>query len=89
MKVHVAHILVEHAYEAEDLVKMMEQGKSFEALAQKYSKCPSGARGGDLGLVELSRFDEVFAEAVRPLQPGAMSSIVRTRFGHHLIYRKA
>lgn len=89
MKVHVSHILVDHAYEAEDLLKKIERGEGFEVLARKYSKCSSAARGGDLGLVEISRFDEVFAEAIKALEVGALSGVVRTRFGHHLILRKS
>ena len=32
------HILVEHEYEALDLLKKMEQGESFESLANAFSE---------------------------------------------------
>ena len=46
--VKARHILVTNEYEAEDLLKKMHEGVSFEELAKKFSKCPSSARGGDL-----------------------------------------
>lgn len=88
MKLAVAHILVEQKYEAEDLLRKLEEGASFEELAKKHSKCPSAAQGGDLGVIDSRRLDEDFAEAASLLKPGQISGTVRTRFGYHLIQRK-
>lgn len=85
MKIHVAHILVEQNYEAEDLLKKLKNGDSFADLARKFSKCPSSARGGDLGEIEAQRLDQTFAEAALALEGDVVSPIVRTRFGYHLI----
>ncbi len=87
MKIHVRHILCDQRYEAEDLLKKMKQGEAFADLAQKYSKCPSAARGGDLGEVDSSRFVEPFAEAAEMLNAGEVSPVVGTRFGYHIIQR--
>ncbi|MBX2987811.1 MAG: peptidylprolyl isomerase [Bdellovibrionaceae bacterium] len=96
MKRHLAHILVEHRYEAEDLLRQLrglkepsEFGPVFEKLARRHSRCPSAAQGGDLGLIDLRRLDPVFSEEAEGLAVNALSPIVRTRFGHHLIWRKA
>ncbi len=87
-KMHLAHILVEHKYEAEDLLrKLASPGAEFGELAKKFSRCSSNSRGGDLGEIELHRLDDDFADAARNLSVGALSPIVRTRFGHHLIKR--
>lgn len=88
MKLHLAHILVEQKYQAEDLQKKLAQGGKFEDLARQFSKCPSSSEGGDLGLVSLGRLDPEFAEAAETLKQGQISGIVRTRFGYHLILRK-
>jgi parvulin-like peptidyl-prolyl isomerase len=85
MKIHVAHILVQHKYEAEDLVKKLKSGQAFETLAQKYSVCPSAKSGGDLGCVEESRLDPDFLETAKVLKIKEVSNPVRTRFGYHLI----
>ena len=41
-KVAAKHILVDHEYEASDLLKKLNEGKTFEDLAKDYSNCPSG-----------------------------------------------
>lgn len=87
MKLHVAHILLQQKYEAEDVQRKLKEGVDFAQLAQKYSQCPSGQQGGDLGEVPVSRLDATFAEAAETLKPGEVSAIVRTRFGHHIIKR--
>jgi parvulin-like peptidyl-prolyl isomerase len=85
----LSHILVEHRYEAEDLLRNLADGKSFAELARARSRCASAARGGDLGPVALSRLDPDFAEAAAALAPGETSAVARTRFGYHLIFRHA
>lgn len=87
MKIHVRHILTEQKYEAEDVLKKLQQGEAFEELARKFSKCPSSARGGDLGEVDAGRFVAPFAEAAVALPVGEVSPVVGTQFGYHVIKR--
>lgn len=51
MKAQARHILVKTAEEAEQLKQRIAKGEAFDVLAKKYSTCPSGKRGGDLGEV--------------------------------------
>jgi len=82
------HILVKHQYEAEDLLRHLEKGESFENLAQKYSLCSSAKAGGDLGnLSGKKNLDDNFLEALQLLKVGQISKAVRSRFGYHLIMR--
>ncbi|MFQ3196077.1 MAG: peptidyl-prolyl cis-trans isomerase C, partial [Colwellia sp.] len=46
---HALHILVKHKEIAEDIIKQLAKGAKFQTLAKKYSSCPSGKKGGDLG----------------------------------------
>lgn len=87
MKIKARHILVEHEYEATDLIRKLEQGDRFEDLAAKFSKCPSRAKGGDLGEFGRGRMVEAFDTAAFELNVGQVSKPVRTRFGYHLILR--
>ncbi len=87
MKLNLSHILVRHEYEAEDIMRLLKEGKTFSTLAQKFSNCPSAKNGGSLGSVSLHQLVSEFAEAAEKLQPGSLSNIVRTQFGYHIIPR--
>ena len=88
MMLSARHILVRHEYEAKDLQKKLQEGKSFEELAKDFSLCPSGARGGDLGEFPKGRMVPAFEKALVQLNVGEVSGIVKTQFGFHLIQRK-
>ncbi|AFX99964.1 peptidylprolyl isomerase [Bdellovibrio bacteriovorus] len=88
MKIRASHILVKHQYEAEDILRALKSGKTFEELARKYSQCPSARAGGDLGVFAEGRMDEVFEEAAFALKVNETTpQAVRTRFGYHIIKR--
>lgn len=63
----------------------IEEGEDFEDLAAEYSGCPSGAAGGDLGMVSRGQTDADFEEAAWNLEVGELSEPVETAFGFHLI----
>ncbi len=86
-EIRASHILVAQEYEALDLIKKLEEGKSFAELAEKFSNCPSGKQGGDLGEFGRGRMVPSFEEAAFALGVGEISKPVKTRFGYHLIHR--
>ncbi|NUM89259.1 MAG: peptidylprolyl isomerase [Bdellovibrionales bacterium] len=65
----------------------MGEGIPFEDLA--FSRCPSGADGGDLGEFGKGMMVRAFEEAAFALKAGETSKPVRTSFGWHLIHRYA
>lgn len=77
--------------EATELLKQLQSGASFEALAGAHSKDPgSAAKGGDLGWVAKGRMVKPFEEAAFALTtPGALSPVVETQFGFHIIKLEA
>lgn len=83
----IRHILVQHNYQAEDIVRLLEKGVDFAQLAEKYSLCSSAKAGGDLGDLAGKSLDEDFELATKRLKVGETSGPVRTRFGYHLIHR--
>lgn len=88
MKIRASHILLKHKYEAEDILRLLKSGQSFEELARRYSTCSSSSVGGDLGLFGPGRMDENFEDAVFALKVGETTTLpVRTRFGYHVIKR--
>ncbi len=87
--INASHILVETEHEAQDLVKKLAEGKSFETLAKEFSKCPSKADGGSLGTFGKGQMVQPFETAAFNLKVGEVSGPVRTQFGYHLIKRTA
>ncbi len=86
MKIY--HILVTHEYEAKDLLLKLKSEDQFFEFAKKYSKCPSGKSGGELGEFKPGRFVEAFEEACKILPQNQISKPVRTQFGWHIILKK-
>ncbi|CAM9972324.1 unnamed protein product [Chrysoparadoxa australica] len=81
------HILVEHKFEADDLISKIQEGTPFEKLAQDFSSCPSGQNGGDLGEFSKGMMVKPFEDAVLKLKEGEVSEPIKTQFGYHLILR--
>jgi peptidyl-prolyl cis-trans isomerase SurA len=65
--------------------KIVEDGESFSALAQKFSDDGSGRNGGDLGWTKRGNFVPEFEAAAYKLEKEEISPIVESEFGFHLI----
>lgn len=50
------HILVKEEAQAKELLLRLQKGASFQQLAKKYSTCPSGRKGGELGEFRRARW---------------------------------
>lgn len=83
--VKASHILVDTKEQADLIKSKIDGGESFEALAKKYSKCPSGEDGGNLGYFERGQMVKSFENAAFDLPVGKVSEPVKTQFGWHLI----
>jgi peptidyl-prolyl cis-trans isomerase C len=79
------HILVKTEKEALDILDQLKRGKKFDLLAKRYSTCPSGKRGGNLGEFQRGDMVKAFDDVVfkRPLLK--VHGPIKTRFGYHLI----
>lgn len=78
------HILVKHKEQADDIMAQLKKGAKFQTLAKKYSNCPSGKKGGDLGEFKkgqmVPQFDKL-AFTAEILMP----QLVKTKFGWHVV----
>lgn len=79
------HILVKTEQEAKDLLVQLNKGKNFATLAKKYSLCPSGKRGGELGEFRRGQMVKAFDDVVFKKPLLQVHGPVKTRFGYHLI----
>jgi foldase protein prsA len=72
---------------AQELIKRIEKGESFEKLAKEYSK-DSKEKGGDLGFVNLDSLTKNFREALNKLKINEMTKEpVETEYGYHIILK--
>jgi len=84
-RIKASHILVEDQARAEDILKQVRTGGSFDKLAKQYSKDSTSQKGGDLGWFGKGRMDPAFEKAAFALKKGEVSPVVKSAFGYHII----
>ncbi|HUZ04336.1 MAG TPA: peptidyl-prolyl cis-trans isomerase [Acidobacteriaceae bacterium] len=97
-EVRVRHILVKVApnadaktdaaakQKAEDILKQLQHGADFSALAKKESDDPgSKQQGGELGFLQRGTTAPAFDKMAFSLQPGQTSGVFKTQFGYHIL----
>ncbi|KZD12000.1 peptidylprolyl isomerase [Oceanibaculum pacificum] len=85
-EVRASHILVESEEEAKAIVKQLDGGADFAAIAREKSIDPGKDNGGDLGFFTADQMVPEFAEAAFAMQPGKHSAKpVKSQFGWHVI----
>lgn len=83
--VRASHILVDNEEKANEIIKEINDGKSFEEAAKEYSSCPSSQNGGDLGEFTKGKMVPEFENAAYELDINQISEVVPTQFGFHII----
>ena len=83
---NASHILVETEADAERLKKRIANGDmTFASAAQQYSKCPSKAKGGNLGTFGKGAMVPAFDKVVFSAPLNQLQGPIQTQFGYHLI----
>jgi peptidyl-prolyl cis-trans isomerase SurA len=70
---------------AEEVHKKAVAGEDFSELAKRYSDDDSKAQGGELGVFGPDDIMDEILAAIKNLQPGQISEIVRTKHGFHIV----
>ena len=83
--VRASHILVNSEGDANKLIARLDKGEKFEDLAKRFSKCPSGKKGGDLGWFRPGDMVPEFEKACFEGKVGEVVGPVKTEFGYHII----
>ena len=73
----------------ENFKAQIKSAEDFKNLAAQYSECRSAANGGDLGMFGAGQMQKPFEDASFGLEVGAISDLVDTDSGIHIIYRYA
>jgi len=84
-KATARHILVDSEEQAQELIRLLEEGADFAQLAAEHSDCPSGQSGGDLGEFEQGRMVPEFDKVIFNDAVGEIHGPVATQFGYHII----
>jgi len=87
--VNVRHILCEKHSKATEALQKIQEGQSFNKVAQEYSEDKAKA-GGSLGWMVRGSMVGTFQDAAFDLTPSTVdkpivSPLVKTNFGYHII----
>ena len=94
---HLAHILIstpegaspeqiaETRRKAEEVLAELRAGADFARTAIAHSDDRNALEGGDLGWRKAAQLPDLFADAVRKLEPGEVSDLIRSPSGFHII----
>ena len=80
-----SHILVKTEDQAKQIMKRLADGEEFAAVARRFSSCPSGKNGGDLGWFGKGMMVPEFEKAAFEEEVGKVVGPVKTQFGYHVI----
>lgn len=70
---------------AEQALAQLKGGADFRQVAAAFSEAPDALQGGAMGWRHASRLPSLFAEALRPMRPGELSTILRSPNGFHIL----
>ncbi len=84
-KASARHMLVDTEAQCETLKQQIEAGADFAEVAKKYSSCPSGRQGGDLGSFAPGQMVREFDQVVFNEELNKVHGPVKTQFGYHLL----
>lgn len=70
---------------AEQAYKQLQSGTEFSQVSASFSDAPNALEGGKLGWKTASQLPALFLEALKPLQPGQLTAILRSPNGFHIL----
>lgn len=94
---NISHILVavpenaspeqiqERRARAQNIIDELNKGADFAQLSATYSDAPNALDGGGLGWRNAGQIPELFMNALRDMQPGAVSEPVKSPNGFHIL----
>jgi len=70
---------------AEEALRQLKAGTAFAQVAAVFSDANDAAQGGALGWRQGDRLPTLYADAASKLQPGAISDVLRSANGFHIL----
>lgn len=97
VQLNIAHILIRApeqattdqltrlSNKADQAMVQLRRGEPFAKVAAAFSDSGDAMKGGVLGLRPMDRLPGLYAEAAQQLKPGAISDVLRSPAGFHII----
>jgi peptidyl-prolyl cis-trans isomerase C len=85
LQARASHILVKTEEQANQILKRLADGEEFDKVARRFSSCPSGKNGGDLGWFGKGQMVPEFEKVAFENDTGKVVGPVKTPFGYHVI----
>jgi peptidyl-prolyl cis-trans isomerase C len=80
------HIVLDEAAAAREVIKDLEEGQTFEAVAKEFIENPGSGIVGDLGWVSQPALPDPMRDLIESLEVGGYSpEPVQTEYGYHVI----
>jgi peptidyl-prolyl cis-trans isomerase SurA len=70
---------------AREALEQLKSGVDFRQVAASFSDAPDALRGGAMGWRDAARLPTLFVEGVKGMQPGTVSSLLRSANGFHIL----
>jgi peptidyl-prolyl cis-trans isomerase SurA len=70
---------------ADDVRAQLEKGADFAQLSASSSDAPNALQGGAFGWRASGKMPALFVEALKPLQPGQISPVLKSSNGFHIL----
>lgn len=70
---------------ANEALTQLKAGANFAQVAASFSEAPDALQGGNMGWREMARLPALFADAVRGIKVGDLSSVLRSPAGFHIV----
>ncbi len=70
---------------AEDIVAQLAKGADFAQMSASYSDASNALQGGEFGWRASGKIPTLFADALKSMQPGQISPILRSSNGFHIL----
>lgn len=70
---------------AEQALSQLQSGVDFRQVAAAYSEAPDALQGGAMGWRDGARLPTLFADALVAMKPGALSGLLRSPNGFHIL----
>ena len=70
---------------AQEVIDSLSKGGDFAQLSATYSDAPNAVQGGDSGWRASGQLPVLFADALKPLQPGQVAPLLKSSNGFHIL----